>query len=221
VIRAVTKLTSVPRDPKIYHIVHVDRLPSIVGDGFLMCDAEVRRRERPGTAIGMDRIKRRRLGRFLSSHRNLRVGDCVPFYFCPRSVMLYLIHMGNHPELSYRGGQEFIVHLEADLHRTVDWAEQNNRRWAFTLSNAGAGYCEDYSDLTNLEKVDWDAVHARDWRQHKEPKQTEFLIERQFPWALVSRIGVRSNNAHHQAITAIRAANNHRPRVEVMQNWYY
>ena len=30
-----------PRHPKIYHIVHVDRLPSIVADGCLWCDAEV------------------------------------------------------------------------------------------------------------------------------------------------------------------------------------
>jgi hypothetical protein len=29
----------VPAQPKIYHIVHVDRLPSIVADGFLWSDA--------------------------------------------------------------------------------------------------------------------------------------------------------------------------------------
>lgn len=169
----------------------------------------------------MSRIKQRRLTYRLSSHHDLRVGDCVPFYFCPRSVMLYLIHMGNHPELSYRGGQDPIVHLEADLRQAVDWAARNNRRWAFTLSNAGANYCEYYSDLSALEKVDWEAVRARDWRQHKEGKQAEFLIERQFPWALVSRIGVQSQNAYHQAINGIQAAKNHKPRAQVMQNWYY
>ena len=52
----------------------------------------------------------------------LNVGDCVPFYFCPRSVMLYLIHRANHPELDYRGGQGPIVHLEADLHEAANWA---------------------------------------------------------------------------------------------------
>jgi hypothetical protein len=29
-----------PRHPKVYHIVHIDRLPSIVSDGCLWCDAE-------------------------------------------------------------------------------------------------------------------------------------------------------------------------------------
>ena len=66
----------------------------------------------------------------LDSHPDLYVGNCVPFYFCPRSVMLYVLHMGNLPDLGYRGGQEPIVHLEADLLGTVDWANCNQRRWA-------------------------------------------------------------------------------------------
>ena len=92
----------------------------------------------PGTTIGMSHIKQRRLTYQLNSRPGLRVGDCVPFYFCPRSIMLYVIHMANSPELDYRGGQGPIVHLEADLHEAVDWAERHGRRWAFTLSNAGS-----------------------------------------------------------------------------------
>src|ERR1044071_8723338 len=104
-----------PAQPKIYHIVHVDRLPSIVADGHLWCDAEILRRATPGTTVGMQSIKQRRLQATLTSHPDLCVGDCVPFYFCPRSIMLYVIYQANHPELTYRGGQEPIVHMEADL----------------------------------------------------------------------------------------------------------
>ena len=77
-----------------------------------------------GTTIGMSSIKKRRLKLKLTSHPDLHVGDCVPFYFCPRSVMLYVIHMANHAELTYRGGQESIVHLEAGLHEAVAWANE-------------------------------------------------------------------------------------------------
>ena len=101
-----------PAEPKIHHIVHVDRLASIVADGALWSDAALQRRARPGTTIGMSSIKRRRLMYQLNSHRGLRVGECVPFYFCSRSIMLYVIHMANSPELDYRGGQGPIVHLE-------------------------------------------------------------------------------------------------------------
>jgi len=207
--------------PKIYHIVHVDRLPSIVSDGCLWCDAEVIRRAPPGTTIGMTGIKQRRLEELtLSSHPELHVGDCVPFYFCPRSVMLYLIYQGNHPELTYRGGQSPILHLEADLRSVVAWADQQRRRWAFTLSNAGSRFFEDRGDLTNLDEIDWDAVHARDWRKCKEGKQAEFLLEHSFPWNLVERIGVHSRAVLQQTVDSL-PANCDRPVVEVRTEWYY
>ncbi len=211
----------IPAEPKIYHIVHVDRLPSIIADDWLWCDAEIVRRSPPGTTIGMNGIKQRRLNELtLNSRPDLLVGDCVPFYFCPRSIMLYLIHQANHPELVYRGGQGPIVHLEADLRQTVAWAEERGRRWAFTLSNAGAYYFEDRCDLAQLGEIDWDAVQARDWRQCKEGKQAEFLIERQFSWELVSRIGVRSQQVYGQVVTALRTAA-HKPRIEIKPDWYY
>ncbi len=93
-----------PAAPKLYHIVHVDRLPSIVADGGLRCDAALQAQPRPGTTIGMNTIKQRRLTNSLECHPGLHVGNCVPFYFCPRSVMLFVIHRENHGELAYRGG---------------------------------------------------------------------------------------------------------------------
>ena len=211
----------VPTEPKIYHIVHVDRLPSIIADGYLWSDAEARRRKVGGTAIGMNKIKERRLGKELVSHPDLFVGDCVPFYFCPRSVMLFLIHKRNHPELIYQGGQEPIVHLEADLRRTVARADANERRWAFTTSNAGSHYFEDYSDLSKLDKLDWDAIRASQWAgERKGPKQAEFLVEHSFPWNLISRIGVQSREVGNQVLQAIQWSS-HRPTVEIKLGWYY
>jgi len=212
---------TVPRHPKIYHIVHVDRLASIVADGFLWSDAKVLQRASNGTTIGMSSIKRRRLEELtLTSRPGLRVGQCVPFYFCPRSVMLYLLYMGNHPELEYRSGQGPIVHLEADLHRAVAWPDQNDRRWAFSLSNAGSYYFEDPADLAELGEIDWDAVQARDWKSCKDGKQAEFFVEHRFPWELVERVGVRSATTYLQVLAALPAAGN-RLRVEVLNDWYY
>lgn len=211
----------VPAHPKIYHIVHVDRLPSIIAAGRLWCDAEVLRRGLAGTGIGMSKIKQRRLEECrLASHPDLRVGDCVPFYFCPRSVMLFLIRKANDPDLAYHGGQEPIVHLEADLREAVAWAEGQGLRWAFTLSNAGAYYFEDRADLAQLGKIDWPAVRATDWRDCKEGKQAELLVERQFPWELVDRIGVQTVRVAGQVARALQGVP-HRPKVEVLPSWYY
>jgi hypothetical protein len=209
-----------PEEPKIYHIVHVDRLASIIAGG-LWCDAEVVRRAQPGTTIGMNAIKQRRLTELtLASHPGLFVGQCVPFYFCPRSIMLYLIYQRNHPDLEYRGGQGPIIHLESDLMQTIRWAEAQGQRWAFTLGNAGSRYFEDRNDLNQLGEIDWNAVNARDWRGCKEGKQAEFLIEHQFPWALISRIGALSRTTYDQVLTVLQGAA-HTPVVEIRPEWYY
>jgi hypothetical protein len=211
----------VPTHPKAYHIVHVDRLPSIISDGHLWCDADVVRRNPVGTTIGMSGIKQRRLTELtLSSHPGLHVGECVPFYFCPRSVMLYLIYQGNHAQLTYRGGQDPIIHLEMDLASTVAWANAAGLRWAFTLSNAGSYFFEDRCDLSHLGEVDWHAVQTRDWRACKDGKQAEFLVESHFPWDLVERIGVRSERQYREVVNTL-PANGRRPKVEILRDWYY
>lgn len=210
-----------PAKPKIYHIVHVDRLPSILADGYLWCDAKMSGRSPTGATIGMGEIKRRRREElYLDSHPDLRVGGCVPFYFCPRSIMLYVIHKANHSELTYRGGQEPIVHLEADLRETVKWADAHERRWAFTASNAGSRYFDDYSDLRSLNKLDWGAINANSWTNGKDEKQAEFLVEELFPWKLVSRVGAQSLRTKRKALRALQASD-HKPPIVVRRDWCY
>lgn len=212
-------MVNVPSQPKIYHIVHIDRLASIVTDGFLWCDARMVLQEPIGTTIGMNNIKQRRLTSCLNSYPDLRVGDCVPFYFCPRSVMLYLIYCRN-PELAYRGGQEPILHLEADLNAVIAWAKEQASRWVFTLSNAGSYFFEDRNDLAYLGEINWSAVQALSWKEHKEGKQAEFLLEQRFPWHLIERIAVQSANVYSQVVNIL-PAHGHRPVVEVRREWYY
>jgi hypothetical protein len=140
--------------------------------------------------------------------------------------MLYLLHRGNHPNLTYTGGQCPIVHLEGDLQAAVGWAERNERRWAFTLSNAGAFYFESRCSLDQLGEINWDAVQATQWSgpgispSVKEGKQAEFLVERSFPWHLIERIGVRGQLRAQLVANLIREAH-HRPVVEIKRDWYF
>lgn len=211
----------VPQQPKIYHIAHVDRLPSIVATGGLLSDALVQAQALGGTMVGMNHIKQRRLTELqLASHPGLFVGACVPLYFCPRSVVLYLIHRRN-AELAYKGGQEPIIHLQADLGAVVAWANAQPARWAFTLSNAGSYFFEDRNDLARLGEINWAAVQANNWSGGlKEGKQAEFLLEQHFPWHLIERIGVQSATVYRQVVNAL-PAHGHRPPVEVRPDWYY
>lgn len=218
-----------PANPCIYHITHIANLPVIIASGGLVSDAAMIKRGGPKAAIGMRNIKQRRLSLPVSCRPGLNVGDCVPFYFCPRSIMLFVIHCANHPALAYRGGQGPIIHLEADLHAVVQWATGQQRRWAFSLSNAGADYAQFRCSLTDLGHIDWDAVASTNFsngsytpsgNQVKEGKQAEFLLQDDFPWSLVQRIGVASQAVAVQAHAALANAA-HQPNVSVQPSWYF
>jgi len=211
-----------PAAPKLFHIVHHDKLPFIIQDCHLFADSVMQAKQGQGTVVGMSRIKERRLRLPVDVHPGLTVGGCVPFYFGPRSVMLYLLYAGNHADITYRGGQNPIVHVVFDLEAVAVWADQHNLRWAITLSNAGSNFFESRDNLSGLDELNWDAIAARDFRDRdiKEAKQAEFLVEERIPWELVERIGV-VNASMQRAVERQLARATHRPRVDIHLDWYY
>lgn len=211
---------SVPEQPQIYHIVHVDRLKSIIQDGFIWCDTKVLAKASPGTTIGMPKIKQQRRVRRLQSAPRLMLSDCVPFNFCPRSVMLYVLHRGDQSELSYRDGQEPIVHLRSDMREAVTWAKAKGLHWAFTTENAAAVSAEDYSNWYQLSRIQWEAVKARHWPNCIGPKQAEFLMQDRFPWKLISQIGVCTRETRERALNVLHSASD-KTLCTVEPGWYY
>ncbi|WP_379069227.1 DUF4433 domain-containing protein [Mesorhizobium sp. UC22_110] len=215
-------MNTVPVSPKIYHIVNWDRLSSIVATGKLLSDSEIVKRQLPGTTIGMGSIKARRLQLPVKCYSNATVGQFVPFYFCPRSVMLYVIHCANSPELTYRGGQGPIVHLECDLNKVIQELDAVEHSWAISSSNAGAAYSGFWRDKAKLSDLNWNHIAANKWQEAaiKEAKQAEFLVYKSFPWRLVDRIGVQNQATFNAATNAISQAA-HKPAVVIERNWYY
>ncbi len=213
-----------PNSIKLFHIVHIDKLPPILSSGKagrLICDNDVKKLNLSGTTIGMSKIKERRMNELtLNSHPDLFVGDCVPFYFCPRSIMLYMFRQNNHPDIEYKGGQEPIVHLVFKMMDVIDWANQKERRWAFTDSNAGSRYFNDYCDLLYINRLNWNAINTNSWSNCIEEKQAEFLVEKSLPWHLVGGIGVYSLEYYHKVYDAIVSAM-HKPSIRVKREWYY
>ncbi len=214
---------------KIYHIVHIERFKSILEDGCLFCDEKMQQHKPVGPVIGINNIKSRRLAKKLISIPDITVGQCVPFYFCPRSVMLYVISCQNNPDLYYKNGQDDIIHLVFNLKKVLDWANKHNLKVCFTTSNAGSNYFEDYSDFSMLQaKVDWESVNATRWagdnieRHVKENKQAEFLIEKCLDISLVEEIGVYNLQNYTKVTNMLNATNSkNNPNVIVKQEWYY
>lgn len=216
-------MAKLPQHPKIYHITHLRNLPQIVDARRLWSDAKRIEKKLDCDVVGMSHIKQRRLEEIeVECHPGTHVGDYVPFYFCPRSIMLYILHMGNHPDLNYREGQRPIIHLQADLRAVVEWADRKERRWAYSDRNAGGFLANFYTGLDHLGEVNWAAVESTDFRDMviKEGKQAEFLVYGLFPWRLVERVGVCDERVAEQVRQAIADAD-HRPPVAVERDWYY
>ena len=211
-----------PANPKIYHITPVSNIPQIINDGELRSDALMAAIGGPPVAIGMSSIKARRMRLPVKCRPGTVVGEYVPFYFCPRSVMLYLIYRGNHRDLAYRGGQDPIVHLEADLGASIAWANASGRDWSYSTSNAGSFYAQFGCDSAGLHRIDWASVANTDNRNVdvKEGKQAEFLVKSSFPWVLIDRIGVRTQATSVAVRAALRNAA-HQPRLQIMPGWYF
>ena len=217
-------MTNPPVKPKIYHITHISNLDSIISTGCIEADARRVGQGGTHTSIGMTEIKRRRLFDIdVNCNPGTKVGEYVPFYFCYRSIMLYILYMGNHPDMThYREGQVPILHLQLDMNTAIEWASKHEVRWAFSDRNAGGYLASFYNDIDDIAEIDWKAVEATDFRDFlvKEGKQAEFLIHDTCPWHLVEKIGVL-NQGMRDRVNVLLKVSKHKPVVSIERNWYY
>lgn len=119
-------------DPEVFHITRVENLASIAQHG-LLSDSQVNLAQGSPVVIGNPSIKQRRLTWQLNLPDRPLVGDFVPFYFCPRSVMLYLVARGT---AGGQAGQNGMVHLVSRVSRLANLGQ----RCVFTDANAAASY---------------------------------------------------------------------------------
>lgn len=204
---------TVPTDPWIFHITHVDNLAGMVADGGLWSDA-ARRTRRPTTInIGYNHIKERRMRRAVTAGVGGMLGEYVPFYFCPRSVMLYVISRGSS---DYAGQEREIVHLVSRVSVATTGAQ-----WVFSDRHAEVAHAEHFADLADLARVSWPAVEARMWKDCREEKQAEFLVKDFFSWTKILFIGVRDEVIRQHVLAVVPGAVPGKPRVELRESWYY
>ena len=79
----------------IYHITHADNLQHTAREGRLWCDAQRNARGLANTNIGYSHIKVGRMRHPVTEAAVGTLGNYVPFNFCPRSVMLYVVAQGS------------------------------------------------------------------------------------------------------------------------------
>ena len=185
----------------LFHITHLRNLTNILQSRGLWCDRLRLKNAPDAICIAHQHIKDRRSRRRVQRQDGSNVGaggllcDYVPFYFAPRSPMLYTIHRGNVE--GYTEGQRPILHLVTSVEAAVGCG----RAFAFTDGHADMAFSEFYDELEALEtSVDWDIMRSTYWNdtdQHpdrKRRRQAEFLIHEFFPWEAIICVGVKDGD---------------------------
>jgi hypothetical protein len=199
----------------IYHITDVANLPGIFAQGGLRSDTAMTKLGGPLVTIGYRNIKERRMTQYrVPCAGNRFVGEFVPFYYCPRSPMLYVMNLGNTGRPA--GSQRSVVHLVS----TVQAALALGSPWALSDNNAGCGYAQFFNDPSKIDELDWDAIETHNWSRRQTAKQAEFLVADFYPWAAIVGIGCQNDVVKGQ-VEKIVSQVAHQPRVKTKPDWYY
>ncbi len=204
----------------LYHITHLRNLPSMISHGALCCNATTNQQHLTQVAIGYQDLKSRRARRTVPVGPGGMLSDYVPWYFAPRSPMLYVIHKGSVP--GYNEGQEPIVHLVTSIERI----HAAGLEFVFTDGHAYVQFSEFFTDLADLSKVDFEIMKQTYWNDTQDDndrerrRNAEFLVHKELPWSLVGAIGVRSHNVAEQ-LAPLLPSNAPQPPVLVRPQWYY
>ncbi|MCE2572665.1 type II toxin-antitoxin system toxin DNA ADP-ribosyl transferase DarT [Motilimonas eburnea] len=199
---------------KVSHITHIDNLASVLSHGCLWSDAKRIELGLINRNIGYSHIKNRRLVRPVTVAAGGTLGQYVPFNFCPRSVMLFVIHKGHE---DYQDGQERVLHLISD----TDSIRLTNEHCFFTDIHADLDYAEQIDDFERLGELDIARIiREKYWQDFKEEKQAEFLAFEFVPWHAIAQIGVKTQEIADEVDLLLNGAQ-HRPEVVVRPEWYY
>jgi len=200
----------------LYRITHIDNLPDLLARG---CDCSPSAAKAEGItkrSISHKDIMDKRENTVVRVAPGGFVADYVPFYFGPRSPMLYAIKEGKVE--GYQGQREIIYLVTA-----AEDVETARIPFAFTDGHAIMNYVGHYNRLADLPKVKWDIIRATYWNNFEDGRcrrQAEFLVRERFPLTLVREIGVMDESVRNQ-VAALLEPSSLQPLLQVRREWYF
>jgi hypothetical protein len=203
-------LDSERRDPLLYHITHLDNLPAIAQQGGLWAKAHL-----PADALQADladpNIQDRRHSFLVPGTEGRCLHDYVPFYFCPKSPMLY----------RRKEHQREIVYLVSRPSHCV----AQRLEWLFTDSHAVTALARYSRDLADLVRLDWLAIESGVWggsanQEVRRRKQAEWLVYRFVPLDAIAGLAALTPEASRQASECLQREGISKTCI-TMPSWYY
>jgi hypothetical protein len=213
------------RSARIYHFTHLDNLPSIVAAAGLAAGS-VRQRADVTTDVGDADVKAARRRRVVPVLPGGTVADYVPFYFAPRSPMMYRIACDHRDGVPgrYSGGDDPLVYLVSSVDRVL----ATGLAWVASDGNAAAAvsrFTNRADDLATF--VDWPLMAQTIWsnteadpdRQRR--RMAELLVHQELPLTAVLGFATRTGEQAQEVRAILSRLGEPNRYVAVRAAWYY
>ncbi|MEI2809793.1 MAG: DUF4433 domain-containing protein [Nocardioides sp.] len=210
-----------PEPTWVYHFTRVEHLASIIQHG-LVCDS---RAHEPGVLqieVGNTGIKEGRGRRAVPIDPGGVVADYVPFYYAPRSPMLFSIKSGNVP--TYDRGCDRLVYLitSTQILRGKGLTVLGTDRHPL---KSFATFVQDDAEIT--EMTDWPLMAAKYWSNtpedpdRRERRQAECLVHEVVPFDAIGAIAAKSVAVQRAVDATLASMGVTWVKTTVRPDWYF
>jgi hypothetical protein len=178
----------VPESIWIYRIIHFSNMEFILKYGIYTADSV--NSDPDYLDIGNSEIIKTRSKFSVKIKDYGFIGEYIPFYFGRQSIMLYNILTGHGGLRKHFPGD--IIYICCKLEDVI----KHCKRFFFTDGQANKQFTEHFSDVNDLNKVDWNVVYSSDFKKTEEDGdklrryQAEFLVHEHVPVTCINKIVV-------------------------------
>jgi len=200
--------------------MHLRNLEGVVASGRLFCESDRQNQGGNWVSIAHENIQDRRRATQVPCGPRGTLCDYVPWYFAPRSPMLYAHYRGNVP--GNPDGQNPIIYFRSTVQRVIE------ARIPFVFTNGHAIMFNSrfFDDIRNLDKIDWPLMQSTYWNatdtdpDRPRRRQAEFLVHESFPLPLIDEIVVFDRQVLVTAENCLQTSS-HGPIIRVDKRWYF
>lgn len=159
-----------PQKALIFRIVHIDNVPWILRNGGLYARSSPWQ-DRNYVSIGSAELIGKRMQRQVPLPPGGTLGDYVPFYFTPFSMMMYNIKTG-YNGVTKRPNRDIVIFVSS-IHRLAE----AGLPFVFTNGHAYMIEADFYNQVADLDKIDWPLLQKRDFQRDQNDFYKQFRYQ--------------------------------------------
>lgn len=210
-----------PEPTFAFHFTRAEHLSTIVENG-LLSDTVAQERGLLQIEVGVAGIKADRRRRGVPVPPGGVVADYVPFYFAPRSPMMYRISRGGVE--GYQDGTSRLIYLVTSTRKL----QESGARMIVTDRNAVLQVAEFAAADDGLNRlVDWALMREPMWNNtasdpdRKERRMAELLVHQSVPFESLVGIAARTSLVADEIADVFVSMGITTPKVYVRPRWYF